>query len=70
MDLKTTKLTQVQPQSFNPIFNESFTFSLERHQIVDSKVNISNNFFQKILKAHRIHPIASYFSLEFKCFTW
>jgi len=40
-DLKTTKQTQVQPQSFNPQFNETFTFTAEKHQIADSKLHIS-----------------------------
>lgn len=40
-DLTTTKQTSVQPETFDPEYNESFTFSLERHQVVESKLHIS-----------------------------
>jgi len=49
LDLKTTKQTQMHPETFNPLFNETFTFSLERHQIMDTKVWFFFFFFFSFL---------------------
>jgi len=37
-DIQTTKQTQIQPTCLDPEFNETFLFTIEKHEIVDSIV--------------------------------